>query len=108
MVQLLGTRATESLIVHVDAFIKDLIPEYLEHQKESVKTMIAACERGDYETIRTLGHNMRGEGGMYGFDAITVIGGSLEQSAKGQNSEQVRTLVRTLSTYLDRIAVVYA
>ncbi len=40
--------------------------------------------RGDYATIRTLGHQMAGTGGGYGFDPITEIGGALEESALAQ------------------------
>jgi len=42
----------------------------------------------------------------YGLDAITDIGSSLEQSAKEQDSEQIRKLVGDLSTYLERLEVV--
>ena len=44
----MGTQVTESLIVHVNALLEDLIPEYLEQQKEDVKCMIAACGTYSY------------------------------------------------------------
>ncbi len=36
MMQSLGDPATDSLIVHVDGLLEDLIPEFLEHRKEDV------------------------------------------------------------------------
>ena len=104
--QFLGTPPTDSVIVHVNALLEDLIPEYLEHLKDDVKTMIAACGQGDYETVRTLGHDMKGTGGAYGFDALSDIGGRLVQSAREQNQEEVRQLLGALSTYLERVEVV--
>ena len=47
--------------------------------------MLPSCARlsmqGDYAIIRTLGHQMAGTGGGYGFDPITEIGSALEDSA---------------------------
>ena len=106
MTHYMGTQVTDSLIVHVNALLEDLIPEYLEQQKEDVKCMIAACEQGDYETILSLGHDMKGTGGAYGFDALSDIGGRLVQSAREQNQEEVRQLLGALSTYLERVEVV--
>ena len=102
----MGTQVTDSLIVHVSALLEDLIPEYLEQQKEDVKCMIAACGQGDYETILSLGHDMKGTGGAYGFDALSEIGGRIVQSALEQNLEEVRQLLGALSTYLERVEVV--
>ena len=106
MMQFLGTPATDSVIVHVNALLEDLIPEFLEQQKDDVKSMIAACGQGDYETIQRLGHDMKGTGGAYGFDAMSDIGARLEQSAREQNPEEVRQLLEALSTYLERVEVV--
>ena len=99
---------TDSLVVHVEAWLEDLIPEFLEDRKDDVETMIAACAQGDYETIRTLGHDMKGSGSGYGFDAISDLGRDLEQSASAQNPEKVNLLLGALSTYLGRVEVVYA
>ena len=59
MRRFLATQATDSVIVHVSALLEDLIPEFLEQQKDDVKTMIAACGQGDYETTWPLGHHMK-------------------------------------------------
>ena len=50
---------------------------------------------------------MKGAGGGYGFDAITDIGQSLEQAAKAPDPDEIRKLAGELSTYLDRVEVVY-
>ncbi len=107
MTQFLGTLATEPVIVHVDALLVDLMPEYLDRQIDNVESMIAACGQGDYETIQWLGHEMKGTGAGYGFDGISDIGGRLEQIACEQNSEEVRQLLGALSNYLERVEVVF-
>ena len=105
--QIVGTPAIKSLIVHVESFLEDLIPEFLEDRKVDVESMTAACGQGDYEAIWTLGHDMKGSGSGYGFEAISDLGRSIERSAVEQNSLKIRALVGALSQYLERVEVVY-
>ncbi|MBI5361281.1 MAG: Hpt domain-containing protein [Planctomycetes bacterium] len=95
------------IIVHVDAELEDIVPGFMENRRKDIKSILEALKGGDYETIRILGHSMKGSGGGYGFDAITEIGASLEQSAKDKNTENIRKKVDELSTYLENVEVKY-
>ena len=97
----------ERIRVRVDADIADLIPGFLEDRQRDITAMLEAVEEHHYETVRLLGHRMKGCGGSYGFDAITEIGGALEQAANDKNSEKIRHWVGELASYLDRVDVVY-
>ena len=99
MMQSLGTTGTESLVVHVEALLEELVPGYLEDRKKDVEAIVAACGHGDYDTLWVLGHDMKGSRGGYGFDPISDIGRSLEHSASEQNLEEVRNLVGELAIY---------
>jgi len=94
------------IIVHVDADIEELIPGFLQNRHRDVKTIIYALEYGDYETIKLLGHSMRGSGNGYGFQEITKIGKSIEMAAKDRNSEEIKKWIGELSSYLERVEVV--
>lgn len=107
MTQGTNIRNGERIIVIVDAEIEDLIPGFLENRRKDVKTLEQALAEGDYETIRTLGHKMKGAGGGYGFDAITEIGRSLENAAQDKNTEEIREHVQELSYFLEHVEVVY-
>ncbi len=93
--------------IHVDPEIMDLIPGFLDNREKDIRSMLKALENGDYETIRTLGHSMKGSGGGYGFDVIGDIGSLLEQEAESRNIEGIRRGIDELSTYLERVDVVY-
>ena len=95
----------EKIRIHVDPDIADLIPGFLENRRKDITAMQAALEQGDFETVRVLGHSMKGAGGGYGFDAITDIGAALEQAAKDRNRESIGKSLRDLSSYLDRVEV---
>jgi len=50
---------------------------YLEKRRGDVAKLRGALDRGHFATIRTLGHQLTGTGGGYGFEAITEIGSAL-------------------------------
>ena len=82
------------IVVHADPEIADLIPKFLENRLKDIDAIRDALDRGDFDTIRTLGHSMKGAGGGFGFPGITDIGKTLEDSAKaaerGANPERSR------------------
>ena len=45
----------------------DLIPAFLRNRRQDVITMLDALDRGDFETVESLGHGMKGSGASYGF-----------------------------------------
>ena len=94
------------VVVQVDPDLMPLIPDFLAHRRDDVAAMRLALERGDYAMIRTAGHNMRGCGSGYGFDAITELGTALEQAALHTDAAAIRGSVDALSAYLDRVDVV--
>lgn len=69
--------------------------------------MLEHLKQRDYEAVRVLGHNMKGEGGAYGFDTLSEIGDSIEHAARSKDSQQVLGLVEALSAYLNKVQVVY-
>jgi CheY-like chemotaxis protein len=80
-----------------------LIPAFLQNRRQDVLTMRSALARGDFETVQRLGHDMKGAGSSFGFQAITNIGAALEQAAAKADTDASRQRVDELSTYLDRV-----
>jgi HPt (histidine-containing phosphotransfer) domain-containing protein len=101
------TKHEEKKIVIVDSELKDIIPGFLDDWVKEVRSMHEALEKGDYEFIRSIGHNMKGVGGACGFDAITEMGGNLEEAAKVMDQERIEKTFDKLSSYLKRVEVVY-
>jgi HPt (histidine-containing phosphotransfer) domain-containing protein len=91
-------------LVRAHPFAK-LIPTYLLNCRMNIIVMRAALDRGDFETVRSLGHQMRGTGAMYGFQFISDTGGAIEQAAKNSDIDASRDGVGKLSNYLDEIDI---
>src|ERR1700731_1405718 len=81
----------------------DRIPAYLQNCRHNVIVMLAALDRVAFETVTSLGHQMRGSGGAFGFQAITDIGAALQQAGESADNDVSRKWVEELSSYLDGI-----
>ncbi len=92
--------------VKVRPMLADLAPGFLDARRQEIPAIRKALERGDFEAIRVLGHNMKGVGSAYGFDPITDIGRRLEEAAKGGARDAIEGQVQFLADYLDRVQVV--
>jgi HPt (histidine-containing phosphotransfer) domain-containing protein len=93
--------------VEIDDEIRDLIPRFLDNRRKEVTALEDLLARGDYEAIRRLGHTMKGMGGGYGFDRISELGQRLEQAARAESAGEIRGLVESYASYLERIEIVY-
>jgi HPt (histidine-containing phosphotransfer) domain-containing protein len=102
-----GGLKVEKIVVQVDADLEDLIPGYLQNRRQDAEAILQALEKQDFETIRVLGHTMKGTGGGYGFDAITEIGRALEEAAKIRDTQAINRGVSTLLDYLEAVEVVF-
>ena len=93
---------TDMSLVHAHPFA-NLIPTYLLNCRKNIIVMRDALDRDDFETVRSLGHQMSGTGTMYGFRFISDTGGAIEQAAESSNVGMSRDWVGKLSSYLDDI-----
>jgi len=95
------------IIVKVDSDLEDIIPGFLQHRQGDIEAILEALEKSDYETIRILGHNMKGAGGGYGFEVITDIGSAIEKAAKISDADEIKRSLNELSMYLEQIEIVF-
>jgi HPt (histidine-containing phosphotransfer) domain-containing protein len=97
----------DTLRISIDPDLQDLIPGFLQNRRQDIRKLQGAVAAGDFETIRTLGHRMRGDGGGYGFHMISEIGQALEKAAIEKNTEDITSRIEELIQYLECIEVVY-
>ena len=100
-------KAESGITVYIDPGLEEIVPGFLENRRRDVETVETALRQNDFNTICVIGHRMRGDGGGYGFDAISTIGEGMEQAAARQDSEAIRRNLDSLVDFLARITVVY-
>ena len=81
--------------------VKALVPEFLRRRGEDVEKLREHLSAGDFESIRVLGHNMKGAGTSFGFPKITDIGRRMESAAKTQEAAEITSLVDSLQAVLE-------
>jgi HPt (histidine-containing phosphotransfer) domain-containing protein len=98
---------TDQLIVEISRDLEDIVPIFLDNRKKDVQTLRNALSTQDFRTVQTLGHRMKGDGGGFGFDRITEIGGAMELAAKLEDHATIEQHIVQLEDFLNRVAVVY-
>lgn len=98
---------SDDIIVDIDEDLEDLVPMFLEGRREDIETIKEKLEGGDFETVRVLGHNMKGSGGGYGFERISEMGEVIEAMAKEGNKERILQELTALLNYLDSVKINY-
>ena len=85
--------------------LRELAPRFLVHRRGDVDRLREAIDRADFETVRGIGHAMRGSGSAYGFDDVTTLGAEIERLAKAGDAPMLDAAVTRLAEYLDSVDV---
>jgi HPt (histidine-containing phosphotransfer) domain-containing protein len=101
------TSSPDRITVSVDRDLQDIVPVFLANRGKDIQTLRASLLNQDFETIRILGHRMKGDGGGYGFQAISEIGGAMESAAGRHDRPAIERLTGQLEEFLARVEVVY-
>ena len=103
-----SNRTAESTItVHIDQDLQEIVPGFLENRRRDVQTLETALQQNNLAQIHIIGHRMKGDGGGYGFDAISMMGDALEQAAAREDLDAIRRHTAELVDFLARVTVVY-
>jgi len=105
--QPLDINATGRITVTIDPELQEIVPIFLGNRRKDIQTFRACLINQDFDTIRTLGHRMKGDGGGYGFQAISDIGGAMELAAGRHDQPAIERLTTQLEDFLSRLTVVY-
>jgi HPt (histidine-containing phosphotransfer) domain-containing protein len=101
-------RSAENVItVYIDHGLEEIVPGFLENRRRDVLTLETALRDSNLAQIQTIGHRMKGDGGGYGFGAISVMGAALEQAAAREDRSAIRRHIAELIDFLARVTVVY-
>jgi len=99
--------AGDRITLTIDSDLADIVPIFLENRQKDIQTLRACLAARDFETIRILGHRMKGDGGGYGFQVISDIGGAMELAAGRHDHPAIDRVTTQLADFLSRVTVVY-
>ena len=98
---------TDRFTVRIDRDLEDIVPIFLSNRQKDLQTIRHSLGQQDFATIQMLSHRMKGDGGGYGFDRITEIGGVMELAALRRDHAALEQHAAELEDFLTRVTVVY-
>ena len=96
----------EPIKIEITPGLEEIVPSYLASRREEVPEMLKLLAASDFDRLATLGHNLKGSGGAYGFPELTRFGATLERFAKQEDGAALRTQMTGLGHYLDQVQLV--
>lgn len=99
----------EKIIAHVDSDLSDIMPGFLARKRSDTRSILStiSSQHIDFEQLSRMGHNMKGEGGSFGLDPVSVYGAEIEQAAHKRDAEAIRRYASELAIYLDCVQIEY-
>ena len=73
---------------------------YINHTSKELKNIKENLDSAAFDSLRTFGHNIKGSGGMYGFNEITSMGAEIESAAMNENLEDIKSHLDALEVFL--------
>ena len=87
--------------------LEDLIPTFMKNRAKELETLRVALSGGDMETLRQLGHRMKGVGNSYGFEKVSTLGKQVEDGARSGDRAALEATITQYADYLARVKIVY-
>jgi HPt (histidine-containing phosphotransfer) domain-containing protein len=99
----------KKFIARVDPDLCDLMPGFLARKRVDARTILSGVsdDQVDFETVSRIGHKLKGEGGSYGLDTISLYGAEIEQAARNHDAVTIRDYAHKLSLFLDSVEIEY-
>jgi HPt (histidine-containing phosphotransfer) domain-containing protein len=97
----------ETIIIHVDPELRELIPDFMKNRHRDVTSLGDALATQDFDALYRLGHTLKGVGGGFGFDGISSIGAAIERAALAKRLDELVQRVEALRSYLENVELVF-
>lgn len=86
--------------IPMPAGVEELVPSYLARRRQEVPEMLELLAHSDFARLASLGHDLKGSGGGYGFPELTRLGAALEESANQKDGPAFSAKMTELVDYL--------
>ena len=81
---------------------KEAVTKYLERRRSDIDNCRQALQSGDLTVCETVGHQLKGNGSMFGFPEISTVGKSLEIAAKEHDNDTAAHCVDELENIVNK------
>jgi len=89
--------------IDIQAGMEELLPFFVESTKKDLELMKTALHASEFETVRRIGHSLKGSSGAYGQEKIGQIGASIESAALDKDSSKINDQLNELAASLNQL-----
>jgi signal transduction histidine kinase/CheY-like chemotaxis protein/HPt (histidine-containing phosphotransfer) domain-containing protein len=90
--------ALHSTLPTDDPAIREIVQEFVNSLPGRIEAMCAALDANEYDELVQLAHSLKGCGGTAGFGCFTQPAGQIEQSAKTQETNDIKASLNELKS----------
>lgn len=95
------------LTVKVEKDLEALVQRFLARKRDDLERVRIALAARDYETIRRIGHDLKGAGEGFGFPELSAFGAALERAAIAHNQRAIGEQLAAVEQFLSRLRVTF-
>lgn len=95
------------IAVSMSLRLRPLAPLFMKTAFDNARNMRQALDANDLETIRRLGHSLKGAARTYGLDELGERGLALEEAAGGADGARLKGLLDELDDYMGKIRIAF-
>jgi HPt (histidine-containing phosphotransfer) domain-containing protein len=92
-------------VVGLEKDLEQLVTRFLRRKEDELARLRQALSGADFETIRKLGHDLKGAGEGFGFPELSILGAKFELAARAADAELIAVHITTMERYLKRLQV---
>ncbi len=98
----------EATEIVVPEKLRPLVPKFLERTGAAIEQLRGALAANDLETLRAVGHRLRGTAGGYGFKRLGELAGQLEDAVRADDRSRLAGLVAAIGEHFATATIRYA
>lgn len=88
-----------------DPDFEEILQMFVESIPEKQKTFRESFLQGEWNSLKTQAHQLKGSGGGYGYDELSIEAANLERACQSQDIDQIGQALNSLLNYMGRITV---
>jgi len=93
------------LVVRLDKDLEVIVTRFLGRKRGELPLLRDSLRSRDFETIRRLGHDLKGAGEGFGFPDLSAIGAQLERGAGARDGQTITEQIAAMEAFLAAVEV---
>ncbi len=98
-------QATDAIRVKAPPGLHEIAHVFLQRMRDRLPVIRHDCDAGDFEAVKGVAHQMKGEGASFGFGPVSEMGARLQRAAMDGDASVVRAVAMELQHYLERVII---